>query len=157
MKPVLQALVVADRVYRDGETGKSIIVGTFTQITTGVPVIATANDDEGREVEFYRGGMKPGSPWAYISLTEVRGRVPLHLRLVDYQTHEAIIQLSFVVECHNPLITLEFAIPLPELPVPGVGVYGIELTCADGEPLGAWRINVVGYSEGTGQPEEQQP
>lgn len=147
MKPVLQALVVADRVYRDGQTGKSIIVGTFSQIVTGVPSVTKQTDDKGQESHFFHGGMQPGSPWAYICLTEVRGRLPLQIRLVDYQTHEAILAFGFEVECDNPLISLEYAIPLPMLPISNPGVYGIEVSCDDGIALGTWKINVIEYKQ----------
>ena len=38
-KPVLQAMVLADHVYQDRQTGKYIIAGTFSQIIFGsVPI-----------------------------------------------------------------------------------------------------------------------
>ena len=58
-------------------------------------------------------GLQSGSPFAYLSLTEVRGRTPLMLQLVNLQDDTQLFRSDLLVECHNPLYTIEMTVPLP--------------------------------------------
>lgn len=73
-KPILQALVLADRIYVDVLTRKTVIAGAFNRLwATKFPT-------------------KFGSTtWAYVCLTELQGSVPIALRYTDLQTNEVLL------------------------------------------------------------------
>ncbi|HEV3418101.1 MAG TPA: hypothetical protein VG056_14850, partial [Pirellulales bacterium] len=87
MKPVLQALLVADNVYTDQTTGKKVVAGIFNKLTfqspvqPGVPIPETPS---GQPTYI------AGSPMAYISLTEVREATELVLRYVDLEDNSIL-------------------------------------------------------------------
>jgi hypothetical protein len=141
VKPVLQALLLADRVYQDAQTGKKIIAGTFHRM------LFTKSVQKGREIEVdgvkrmvVPGGMHPGSPYAFVSLTEIRGKVSCVLRYVDLGGDKPLLQCGFEIDCKNPLETVEVVLPMPPLP-PNPGIHALELLCDD-EPIGSLRITV---------------
>ncbi len=142
MKPVLQALLLADHVYRDKETGKAVIAGVFDRFA--VMRRASETGEPAREglvriplAQVFRAG----NPFAYISLTEVRGRVQVQLRLVRLETNDVCFESNAIpVECDDPLKTVQLVLPVPILPqVPGT--YALELLC-NGELVGAHRVVV---------------
>ena len=140
MKPLLQALLLADHIYQD-LTGKHIIAGTFNKmvVVKGAAAPKTVEID-GEEKHRVLGGGQPGNPYAYISLTDIRGKIECVLRYVNLEHDKALFQTKFTVECADPLQTVELVLPLPKLP-PVAGVYALELLCGD-EPLGSHRIIV---------------
>ncbi|MCH7725800.1 MAG: hypothetical protein IH991_04865 [Planctomycetes bacterium] len=140
MKPVLQALLLADRVYRD-TTGKHIIAGTFNKLMFkphGAEPKPIVKDGEERHV--ISGGMQAGSPTAYISLTEIRGTTKFELRYVNLERDQAIFRCEFTIKCDNPLETVEVIIPLLSLP-PIAGTHALELL-SNNELLGSHRVLV---------------
>lgn len=142
MKPVLQALLVADRVYQDKQTGKMIICGVFNRMLV-VPrsdLRKSITSPEGLKQTLITGGMQSGSPTAYLSVTEVNGELPFKLQYVSRATDEVFFELDFKLKCNDPLQTIELLFPLPPLP-PIEGVHALELLC-DGDPLGYHRITV---------------
>lgn len=71
MKPVLQALVLADRVYQD-VSGKKVIAGTFSGFKFSKrPPAGEIIRPDGQKQRVIAGGMSAGSPYVYISLTDV--------------------------------------------------------------------------------------
>jgi len=156
-KPVLQALLLAEHVYQDRATGKKIIAGTFNRLNftrrrpplppppegdvpfAVPPAAPPAGLPEARELHNV---ISPGSPFAFITLTEVHGTIPLELRYVDLQNNAVLLTPRFQVSCDDPLNTLELTIPIPMLPAPHEGVYALELL-HDNEPLGSMRIVAV--------------
>ena len=146
MKPVLQALLIADKIYDDKSTGKKVIAGTFNTLITGELPLEQRQDEQGNTHSIIPGGLKAGSPTAFISMTELRDEYPFVLRYVDLDDNRVLMQCNFKVRCIDPLQTVELAIPLPELPSPHPGVFALELLCRD-EPMGSLRINVVGLAE----------
>lgn len=145
--PTLQALLLADQVYRDADTKKHIICGVFGQLffTTTKNAAskpggnAEVGDDEvgvAIPMEFVR---RAGSPYAYISLTEVHGTKRLELRYVDLQDLSVLLKAEFDVHCENPLLNVQLVIPLPNLPTPHPGTYVLELLC-ENTPLGSHRV-----------------
>jgi hypothetical protein len=163
-KPVLQALVLADHVYQDKASGKMVIAGTFNRLHVfrhgaprdGAPVPA---GDEERSAEAarklrYRDICKAGSPWAYVSLTEIHGTAPLELRYVDLSDNNVMLRVEFSVKSDSPLATVEVPVPMPVLPTPHPGSYALELF-ANGEPLGSHRV-IVSETPATDQGAEQQ-
>lgn len=139
MKPVLQSMVLADRVYRDQETGKHIICGTFNKVLFKHSVEHPTVEVGGVEKKVIRGGMQAGSPWIYLSLTDIHGEVPMSFRFVDLAEDKVLFSAEFVVKSENPLDTLEAALPFPSLPTPHAGTFALELLCSN-EPLGSLRI-----------------
>jgi hypothetical protein len=137
VKPILQALILADRVYRDAASGKHIIAGTFNRIL----MVRNPPPQPDGGAKIY-GGLNPGSPFAFISLTEVLGETKLTLRYVDLQDNNALFQGEATVNAASPLETVEIMLPLPMLPTPHPGTYALELLCDD-EPIGAIRVVAV--------------
>lgn len=125
VKPVLQALILADHIYQDAGSGKRIIAGTFNRLRVDT-------------VPCHFGVVT----WAYICLTEVRGEIQLELRYVDLKDHKVLLHLEGLKVKHdNPLGNVEVVLPIPGFPVPHEGVYAFEVHWA-GEMLGFLRIEV---------------
>lgn len=157
MKPILQALVVADYVYQDRLTGKMVVAGIFhniqffskdavqkeAQVRGGMPVMQT--------------GYATGSPFAYVSLTELRGEYKFNLRYVDLSNESVIFQIGFDVTCQDPLESVEGRIPLPMLPSDKAGTFALELLWNEHEPLGLFRIRVTEGIFGENNATDAQP
>lgn len=140
MVPRLQALVLADRIYQD-VSGKHVIAGTFNRmIFTEGGLKPKTKEIDGEERQLIPGGVQAGSPSAYISLTDIRGKIQCVLRYVSLKDDKAHFQTRFSIECSDPLQTVELVLPLPSLP-PVAGVHALELLCND-EPIGSHRVLV---------------
>ena len=150
MKPVLQALLVADHVYVDIATNKKVVAGIFHRLTIRTRTAEAAGEDKVK-IQIPLSGHQLGSPFCYISLTEIRGSQPFTLRYVNLEDDKALFQTEFNAECSNPLETIEAVFPLPALPIPGPGHYALELLWGQ-EPLGCHRITIVEET-----PPEDQP
>lgn len=94
-----------------------------------------------RVLEIPPTGLQSGSPFAYLSLTEVRGVTPLLLQLVNLEDDTQLFRSDLRVECNNPLYTVELTVPLPPITPPQAGIYALELLY-NNELLGALRIVV---------------
>lgn len=142
-KPVLQAMVLADHVYRDGATGKHVIAGTFTRIWFGKAKVDQPGDSEesaGRRV--VSGPIsKAGSPYLYIALVAVHGQVPLDLKYIDLSDASVLIEAQIVVGARDPVAVAEYVVPIPPLPANKVGNYSLDLLY-ENEILGSWRVSV---------------
>lgn len=141
MKPVLQALLLADRVYTDKDSNKKIIAGVFQNL-----FIKTKETVE-KEKEQNNGmmpvspqGYNAGSPFAYISLVDVLGKHRFILRYVDLADDSVLFEFNLDVDWKDPLAPVETGVPIPTLPTK-VGTYALELVW-EGEPLGSYRISV---------------
>ena len=159
--PVLQAMLLADQVYQDRGTGKYVICGIFSAIHfvpkgppdgkgrsagTGTPVEGTDDDETGKTSGLSAPAPVPiarlvraGSPFAYVSLTELQGTRKFELRYVDLEENNVLFATNFEVSCRDPLETIQITVPLPPLPIPHEGVFVLELLC-DGEMLGSHRV-----------------
>ncbi len=159
--PVLQALLVADQIFQDQATGKFVICGIFGTIffipnEGGLPNEAAASQPVGGNVgeggpgvpDIHQPGPHPmplnlyiraGSPYAYVSLTEIHGQRSFELRYADLNENTILFTFEFKVDCRNPLETVQLSLPLPVLPVPHEGIFVLELLC-EGEMLGSHRI-----------------
>lgn len=145
--PILQALLLADHVYQDRSTGKHVICGVFNT------VYFIPEEQRQAKADASQGGagesltvsamelMRAGSPFAYLSLTEIQGSKKFELRYVDLSENTALFSTSFGVRSQDPLQTVEIVIPLPSLPAPREGAFALELLC-DNELLGAHRVLV---------------
>lgn len=141
LKPTVQALILADYVYQDKQTGKKVIAGTFNRLVLRKKK-ATGDVAEEVERKTWDEVRETGSPFAFISLTDVRSPVDLELRYVNLSDNRVLLQTSFKATCHDPLQTLEAVVPVPRLPIPAPGTYALELL-HDNEILGALRITAV--------------
>jgi len=150
--PVLQSLLLADHVYKDGSSGKYIICGIFNVMgfkakpdnaaqENTKPIAGQDNEADELKTVDVSSVMQAGSPFAYISLTEVRGELNLELRYVALVDNSVLLSTKFRIKCDNPLQTVELSVPLPPLPNPTQeeGVYALELLCED-HPLGSHRV-----------------
>jgi hypothetical protein len=142
VKPTLQALLVADHVYTDKTTGKKIIAGVFHRIWFAKPKTIERSEEGKIEIKVPPGGMQAGSPFCYISLTEVRGSQKFTLRYVHLNEDKSIFSGEFQVNGSSPIETLEVVVPLPPLVAAQAGVFALELLWND-EPLGSHRISFV--------------
>jgi hypothetical protein len=94
-----------------------------------------------RMLEIPPTGLQSGSPFAYLSLTEVRGVTPLLLQFINLEDNMEIFRSEIKVDCPNPLYTIELTVPLPPLSPPQAGIYALELLY-NYETLGSLRIVV---------------
>ena len=139
MKPVLQALVLAEKVWEiDG--GRKIIAGTFNRVfITQRPPDQEIETPDGGKRRLVPAGVDPGAPWAYINLTDVWDNTTIELQFVSLTRNRVVFSTSAIVKCNDRLATVEIAIPLPRLDIPEEGVYAFEVVC-EGEVIGSHRI-----------------
>jgi hypothetical protein len=125
VRPMLQALMLADHIYVDAATGKKVIAGTFNRMAADE--FPTTFD---------------ASKFAFVAITGVHGVVQVTLRYVDLSTGDALAEIpNLEVESHDPLETVEMVVELPKLPMPHPGAYAFEAHW-EGEMLGLLRIFV---------------
>jgi hypothetical protein len=148
VKPILQSLLLADKVYEDKATGKKIIAGIFNKLLLAQdPPPPTGNGAGEHRTPAMPVGIHAGSPSLYISLVDCKGKLPLSLRFVDLADNKVLMHAELSVECSDPLATVEIVIPMPPLDTPRPGVYALELLYDDG-PLGSLRITADKVSPG---------
>lgn len=149
VKPVLQALLLADKIYSDSSSGKKVIAGTFSKL---VIVNRTSTIQEGlpTTLKVPAGGMHAGSPFAYISITDVHQEARLTLRYIQLSDveHQVFFQAELAATCNDPLQTVEIVVPLPPLPAIK-GVFALEVLW-ESDLLGSHRV-VVEEQEMTGE------
>jgi hypothetical protein len=125
VKPILQALLLADYVYTDLMTQKKVIAGTFNQMQ--FPQFPA---------QF------PGMPWVYAALTNMQGNFMVTLRYSDLDSNEALLESAPLPNQSDDRLTLvELVLQLPTLPAPHAGVYAMELL-VDSELIGQLRVRV---------------
>ena len=139
-------MVLADHVYRDAETGKFLIIGTFGNIflrtVVAPPKPAPAGSEIEGEVQTVEAThvSQAGTPYLYLALTSIHGRVPLHLKYVNLADSSVSLECQLDVESNNPVAVAEFCLPLPPLTRPP-GLYSLDLL-HEGEILGSWRVAI---------------
>lgn len=134
MPPKLQALVLADHVYIDAQSGKKIIAGTFNTLRAKkIPSIF------GQATQ------------AFVSVTNIHGAIEFVLRYVDLEDNSVLFESQPIkVDCDNPLSTVDFVVPLPPLPMPHEGVFAFEVY--SGAHLLGWLRLTVAKLEQEDQP-----
>ena len=152
MKPVLQALVIAEHVYQD-VTGKKVIAGTFNRVNfSRKPLARQVERPDGTQATVLPGGMQSGSPFAYVNMTAVGENTHLLFRFVNLTQNTVLFANEMTVHSKDRLQNVELVLPLPLLPIHEVGVYVFEVVC-EGEILGAYRI----VAEEIKPPEDDEP
>jgi hypothetical protein len=129
--PVLQALLLCDQVYTDRFTGKRILAGVFDKLQS---------DTFPAKLE--------RSTFAFISIREVQGEVPLALRFHSLEHGTDWIDIGFTLTNHNPLHSVELVIEIPQFPMPFPGKYLFQLLHEDVE-FGSIRIEVEDTTQQT--------
>jgi hypothetical protein len=147
-KPVLQAMVLADHVYRDRQTGKHIIAGTFTTLMVGQMKVVP--DLAGNRNVITGVVSRAGSPYLYLALTEVHGQVPLVIKFVDLSDGTVLFEAQCTVASHDPVAVAEYILTMPSLPANKPGNYSLDLMY-EGEIIGSWRIFVKNIPEKVGE------
>src|SRR5262245_6266933 len=94
-----------------------------------------------RVLEIPPTGLQSGSPFAYLSLTEVRGLNNFVLELVNLADESQLFRSDLQVNCPDPLLTVEMTVPLPPISPPQAGIYALQLL-HNNEILGSLRIIV---------------
>lgn len=150
VKPVLQALILARMADRLAD-GSWVIHGTFNTVEVELP--SPRSDESAEEKRFLVGGQH-GSPYAYISLTDVVNDTRLSLQFVSLKKNKVIFSKDVVITCEDRLATVEFVAPLPHLAVSQPGAYSFEIVC-DGEIVGSSRLLAVIRSNGSDTVKEQ--
>ncbi len=145
MKPVLQAILLADHVYVDKGTGKHVVAGVFDRLSF-VPKKRMEEAELAKE-NVVLGGMQAGSPWAFLSITDVRGEQEFALRYVFLDDDQVIFQTKFTIKSEDPLKTYRVVAPLPPLPSRRAGTFALEVVWND-EPIGTYRVMVAEASIG---------
>ncbi len=140
MKPILQAFILADHVYQDGNSGKMIIAGSFSRLLR----VRKEHVEPGQPQPLHR-VLQAGSPFVYLNLVDAKQeKLHLELRWVALEDNRALFAVNVEVQApKDPLDHLELIIPLPTLPTPHDGVFALELLINDGDPLGSWRVTVI--------------
>lgn len=131
LKPVLQALLLADQIYIDGRTGKKVIAGTFNHLSSSdFPTQSSTKK------------------FAFLSLTDLHGAALVGFRYVDLQSGETMLEIKQLkIEASDPLDTVEMVVELPRLPMPHAGVFAFEAYANDAL-LGCLRVIVSRADEG---------
>jgi hypothetical protein len=143
MKPVLQALVLAERIYQD-VSGKKVIAGTFNQFKIGnVPTVAQKLPD-GSMRQMLPGGTDPGCPSLYISLTDVVDGTEISLQFVNVTKNQVVFHAPLKINATDRLTTVEIIAPLPPASqlAREVGTYSLDVVWKD-EILGSHRLVVT--------------
>lgn len=141
MKPVLQALILAERVYTTID-GRSVIAGTFNAIATQQRAV-TPNGPISQKLQPPKAA---GSPYAYLSLTDVCDNTEITLQFVNLNKNKVLFHSEFLIESKDRLATHELIIPLPQLPITENGVYAFEVIC-ENEIIGSHRIMATFQSD----------
>jgi hypothetical protein len=137
IKPILQALLLADNIYTHVETGKRVIAGVFDSITL-------------QEVP----GHSLQASSLYIALKGIRGRLDVMVRYVDLESNEVLREHGPIrLEWDDPLTIVDFVVPVSSLPVPHEGVYLLEVLAND-ELIGMLRIIATLADESDEEEEE---
>ena len=144
MKPVLQALLLAEHVYEDKRTGSKIICGTLNRLMrSSKPHIESSTDSDGKEVKNARGG-GVGCVHVYIGLTDVVDGTKISLQLVDTQDNEVLMCQNIVFEKANRLDLAEVVAVLPPVSLFAAGRNNLSMDVVwNDEILGAHRLTVV--------------
>ena len=143
MRPIIQALVLAERIYTD-KSEKKIIAGTFNRIVISKRVVETHKLEDGSQRLVMPGGTDPGCPSAYLSLTDVVNNTDISLQIVNVSKNRVLFGTALTIECHDWLATIEIIIPLPPfrtfLNEPGTFSFDVVWK---GEILGSHRVIVT--------------
>jgi hypothetical protein len=140
VKPELQAMLIADHVYKDVATQKHIICGVFTVLFLRSPIKSNEKVSAGSR---HQAGFASGTPFAYLSFRDIVGNQKFEGRYVRLADDVVLFQFDLQATGGvDRLNSAEVIVPLPQLPNEP-GVYALELLWKGSEPLGSYRITVI--------------
>jgi len=143
MRPILQALLLCDRVYID-TAGKAIIAGVFDRWCFRLPKPAASGNDVVELGAVIRKSVNEiqdvGTPWVFISLTDVKGPTKLELRFEELTGSEVYFSADIEVTSEDPLGSIKVGLPVPRLPNKA-GDYILDLLHED-VSLGSHRVKI---------------
>ena len=124
-KPIVQAMLLADFVYMDRDSGKKVIAGTFSHLRAeAFPAVF------------------PRTTWAFIAITEIYGEAEFTLQYRDLQTNAVLLECPPIkISGANPLAVIELGVEVPNLPMPHPGAYSFDLMRED-EMFHSLRVTV---------------
>jgi hypothetical protein len=122
--PTLVSLLICDQVIDDRLSNKKSAIGLFNAVL--VPSVPTRIHQLA----------------VMATLTEIRGRTPLRLRLVRDEDNEVLMQTRGHVEAPDPLAMVDLVFAMQGIPVAKAGQYAFELL-SESELLGRRRFRVV--------------
>lgn len=121
----LQAILLADTIYRDQGSGKYVLAGTFHQLH--VPSLPATF---------------PRTLGLFVSLLGVSGSAGIDIELVDDATGEVLLRTeSLEVSNDMPDVPVELALEVPPLSLPHAGRYWFRVT-VNGSAVGAAPVHV---------------
>lgn len=155
MKPVLQALVLAERIYED-KSGKKIIAGTFNGLLIGKIEPKEIERNDGSKGRIVPGGTDLGCPSLFISLTDVVTGTELRLEVSNVTKNEVLFGTMFKIQQTDRLATVEIIAPLPPLGmyVRSAGIFSFDIIW-NGEILGSHRLIVKEIEQPTQEEREK--
>lgn len=122
----VQALLLADHIYLDQETGKHVIAGTFHQLNV-VAVPTTFSRPIG----------------LFLSLVGLSRPTSIDLEFVTEPSDEVLMGLqSLDLPADDPDLPVTVAIEVPPLPLPRAGRYRFQIV-ANGQVVGTTTLVVV--------------
>jgi hypothetical protein len=147
MKPVLQALILAERIYED-KSNKKIICGTFNALTITKLANREIKSPDGTTLPLVTGGTDPGCPAVYISLTDVVDGTEITLQMANVSKNTMIFGAGLTLHTPDRLATIEIVAPLPPLSsfVKEAGTFSLDVVWR-GEILGSHRLLVKEIGE----------
>jgi hypothetical protein len=143
VKPVLQALVLAEHIYTD-LSGKKVICGTFNGLNISkAPIAKEIVEPDGTKKVSLIGGMNIGSPYLYINLTDVFDGTEIVIQFMNLNDNLVVFQSKLMVQANQRAPTVEIVAPLPALGlfITGPGQYSFDVLCED-EIIGSHRLTV---------------
>ncbi|MCI0681228.1 MAG: hypothetical protein L0Y71_03915 [Gemmataceae bacterium] len=143
VRPILQALVLAERIYTDEQSKEKIICGTFNKVTLSRFSEPPHQLPDGTKRPAIAGGTDPGCPSVYISLTDVIDGTELTLQFVNVSKSQVLFENGCTINKAHRLATIEMVLPLPPFRemMPEAGTYSFEVLWK-GEILGSHRVLV---------------
>ncbi|MDA0284372.1 MAG: hypothetical protein O3B86_13560 [Planctomycetota bacterium] len=157
LKPVVQAILLADHVYRDADTNKFIVAGIFNRVirSAAVSIPKSGESRTAEKASKDAGGtehlvpatsvMQAGNPSLYFAMTDFEGTAELEFHYVDLSDHSILFRLKGTLKFPNRFELVQGKVPIPKLPIPHPGQYSLDVL-SDGEILGGIRIVVVDAS-----------
>jgi hypothetical protein len=115
LKPKVQAILLADHVYKDEFTGKYVVSGihnTYLLNPNARPDRVPEDGSAAIPMDMHRAG----APYAYVNLTEFNGKFDFQLRYVSLKDNEVLMTFGFGAKHYDPLLNVQLVFPVPSVP-----------------------------------------
>lgn len=123
--PVLQSILLAERVYIDTQSDRKVLAGTFHDLV----------------LERIPGLFDTGA-YLYLAVREIKGTCILQVEFVDCGANKTLLEFDPIpIHAVGSLETIDIVIALPPLSIPDAGLYSFDIF-SDNHFLGAFRLTV---------------